>query len=164
MQKYVIHILVGCKKRESCRNLFKELKISPLASQYIPSLAICVINNKHQFTTNSEIHNKNKRQLNNLYPPRPNLPKYLNGMSYLGIKFYNNLPSYIKLTTKELQNQFQKLFTLTLLLFCRRIFFKTNLLEVLRFTQPATAVHQLLKLFKFHVYKHFFFVLLYIAI
>jgi len=36
-------------------------------------------------------------------------------------------------------------------------FFNTNLLEVLRFTQLAIHVYQLLKLFKFHVYKHFVF-------
>jgi hypothetical protein len=75
MQKYAIRILMGCKKRESCRNLFKKLKILPLASQYILSLATFVNNNTHQFTTNSEIHNKNKRRLNNFYPPKPNLPK-----------------------------------------------------------------------------------------
>jgi hypothetical protein len=60
---------MGCKKRELCRNLLRELKISPLASQYILSLAIFVINNKHQFTTNSEIHNKNTKQLNNIHEP-----------------------------------------------------------------------------------------------
>ena len=85
---------MACKKRESCRNLFRELKISPLASEYIPYLAIFVINNKHQFTANSEIHNT--RQLNNFHPPRPNLSKYLKGISYIGNKIYNNLPSCIK--------------------------------------------------------------------
>jgi len=25
MQKYIIHIMMGCKKRESCRNLFRKL-------------------------------------------------------------------------------------------------------------------------------------------
>ena len=87
---------MDCRKKESCRNLFRELKISPSASQNILSLVIFVINNKHQFTTNSEIHNKNTRQLNNFHPPIPNLSKDLIGISYLGIKVYNSLPSCIK--------------------------------------------------------------------
>jgi hypothetical protein len=87
---------MGCKKTELCRNLFRELKISPLASQYTLSLAIFVINNKNQFTTNSEIHNKSTRQRHNFHPPRCNLFKYLKGISYLGIKVYNNFPSCIK--------------------------------------------------------------------
>jgi hypothetical protein len=69
-----------------------------------------VINNKNQFTTNSEIHNQNTRQLNNIHQPGPNLSKYLKVTSYLGIKFHNNLPSCIKDkidNPKKVQNQFK---------------------------------------------------------
>jgi hypothetical protein len=131
-----------------------------LASQYIPSLAIFVINNKHQFTTNSEIHNKNTRQLNNFHPPRPNLSKCLKGISHLGIMVYNNLSSCIKGKIDK-----QKSFKISLknfsLVHCfysvEEVFFKTNLLKVLRFTQPPIGIYQLLKLFKFHAYKHLVF-------
>ena len=78
-----------------------------------------VINNKNQLTTNSCIHNKNTRQLNNIHQPRPNLSKYLKVTSYLGIKVHNNLPSCINDKTdnpKKVQNQFKKNFTLTLFL------------------------------------------------
>jgi hypothetical protein len=35
--------MVGCGYRESCRELFKELKILPLSSQYIFSLLLFVV-------------------------------------------------------------------------------------------------------------------------
>jgi hypothetical protein len=34
LQKKVIRIMLGCGNRVSCRNIFKELEILPLASQY----------------------------------------------------------------------------------------------------------------------------------
>ena len=35
LQKYIIRIILGCKSRDSFRNLCKELKILPLLSQYV---------------------------------------------------------------------------------------------------------------------------------
>ena len=35
MQKNIIRIMLGCKKRVSCRNVFRKFKILTLASQYI---------------------------------------------------------------------------------------------------------------------------------
>jgi len=46
MQKRVIKILMGSGYRESCRELFKELKILPFASQYIFSLLLFVVLNR----------------------------------------------------------------------------------------------------------------------
>ena len=43
MQKKAIRIIRGRGNRESCRNLFKELNILPLMSQYILSLHLCQI-------------------------------------------------------------------------------------------------------------------------
>jgi hypothetical protein len=56
----------------SCRNLFKRLEILPLASQYILSLMLFVVNNKNLFILNSEKHNTSTRQLNNVYQPIAN--------------------------------------------------------------------------------------------
>jgi hypothetical protein len=61
MQKKVIRIIMGCGSRESCRNLFQELNILPLMSQYIVSLLTFVSNNRDQYITNSETHNINTR-------------------------------------------------------------------------------------------------------
>ena len=44
MQKrVVIRVIMGCGYRESCRELFKELKILPLSSQYIFTLLLLVV-------------------------------------------------------------------------------------------------------------------------
>jgi len=51
---HTIHILEGCGNRVSCRNLFKKLQILPLASQYMLSLLIFVVQNKNLFMTNNE--------------------------------------------------------------------------------------------------------------
>jgi hypothetical protein len=105
--------MMGCKKGESCRNLLRELQILHLVSQYILSLAILVINIKHQYTINSEIYNKHTKQLNNIHEPRPNLSKYLKGISYLAIKGYKYLPSCIKGKiddSKKLQKSVQESF------------------------------------------------------
>ena len=77
MHKYIIRIMMSCKnKRESCGHSFRKLKIMPLPSQYVLCLLLFVINNRNQFTINSEIHNINSRQFNNCHQPRYNLSKY----------------------------------------------------------------------------------------
>jgi hypothetical protein len=53
MHKCIVRIVMGCKRRESCRHLFRKLKILPLPSQCILTLLLFVINNRNQFTINS---------------------------------------------------------------------------------------------------------------
>jgi hypothetical protein len=77
MHKYIIRIMMSCKKkRESCWHLFRKLKILPLPSQYVLSLLLFVINNRNRFTINSEIYNINITQFNNFHQPTYNLSKY----------------------------------------------------------------------------------------
>jgi len=76
MQKKAIRIITGCGNRESCRNLFKELNILLLMSQYILSLLTFVSNNREQYFANSEIHNINIRHTSNLHLPRAHLNIY----------------------------------------------------------------------------------------
>jgi len=73
MQKRVTKIIVVCKSRDSCWNLFQKLKILPLKSQYIFSLLLFVVNNKDQFTVNSATYNTNTRQSTNLHLLQTNL-------------------------------------------------------------------------------------------
>jgi hypothetical protein len=70
-----------CKRRESCRHLFRKLKILPLVSQYILSFSLFVVNNRNQFKIHSEIHSINSRHFCNLYQPRFNLSKYQKGLN-----------------------------------------------------------------------------------
>jgi hypothetical protein len=52
MQKRAIRIIMGRGNRQSCRNLFKELNILPLMSQYILSLLTFVSNNREKYFAN----------------------------------------------------------------------------------------------------------------
>jgi len=96
MQIKAIRIIMGHGNRESCRNLFKELKILPLMSQYILSLLIFVSNNREQYFANSEIHNINTRHPSNLHLTRAHLNIYQKAVYYSGIKIFNSLPQDIK--------------------------------------------------------------------
>jgi hypothetical protein len=99
MQKKAIRIIMGRGNRESCRNLFKELHILPLMSQYILSLLTFVPNNRVQYYANSEIHNVNTRHTSNLHLPTAHLNIYQKAVYYSGIKTFNSLPQDIKTYT-----------------------------------------------------------------
>jgi hypothetical protein len=60
MKKKIIRMMTGCNNRAS-RNLLRELEILPLASQYIFSLMLFMVNNKSVFVLNSDKHNVNVR-------------------------------------------------------------------------------------------------------
>jgi hypothetical protein len=98
IQKRLIRIITNSRTRDSCRELFKSLEILPLYSQYIFSLSIFVIKNKHLFSTNNQIHSAatHTRFKTNLHPPIANLTKFQKGVYYSGIKILNNLPHDIK--------------------------------------------------------------------
>jgi len=95
-QKRAIRIITNSHSNTSCHNLFKELKILSLQSQYILLLAVYVAKNIVDFTINSDIHSINTRHKSSLYPPLLWLTKYQKGVYYTGIKIYNCLPLKIK--------------------------------------------------------------------
>jgi hypothetical protein len=78
------------------QQLFKELKILPVQSQYIFSILSFVIKNKDQYQFNSQVHKINTRQTSNLYLPSANLTIDQKGVYYSEIKIYNHLPAAIK--------------------------------------------------------------------
>ena len=73
-----------------------KLEILPLYSQYIYSISIFVIKNKHLFYTNNQIHSTHTRFKTNLHPPTANLTKFQKAVYYSAIKIFNNLPHEIK--------------------------------------------------------------------
>jgi hypothetical protein len=93
LQKRVIRIITNSRNRDSCRELFKKLKILPLQLQYVLSHLLLVVKNQEQFKFNSEI---NTRYNNNFRYPICNLAVSQKGTYYFGIKVFNNLPSSIK--------------------------------------------------------------------
>jgi len=78
-KKKAIRIMEGSGNRVSCRNLFKKLQILPLTSQYKLSLLMFVVQNKNLFSTNTENHNIDTIQRNNLHLPQANLTIYQKG-------------------------------------------------------------------------------------
>ena len=55
-----------------------------------------VAKNKQLFVLNSDTHSKSTRQLDNLHHPITNLTVYQQGVHYMGVKVFNNLPPHIK--------------------------------------------------------------------
>jgi hypothetical protein len=49
LQKRIIRIIIGARSKDSCREFFKTLQILPLASQYIFSIALFMIQNENLF-------------------------------------------------------------------------------------------------------------------
>ena len=96
LQKKAVRIIMGARPRDSCRELFKHLRILPLQSQYILSLLLFIVDNKNLFHVNSEVHSINTRQNFHLHQPQANLTLYQKGAYYSGIKVFNNLPPNIK--------------------------------------------------------------------
>jgi hypothetical protein len=80
IQKRKVRIIMNSSKNASCRQLFKELNILPIQSQYICSILLFVTKNKDQFLFNSQVHKINTRQTSNLYLPTANLATYQKGV------------------------------------------------------------------------------------
>ena len=100
LQKKMIRIITNTRPRDSCREVFKSMKIMTY-SKHIYSLVFYTINNKHLFDTNGEIHKYKTRNNNNLHRPIANLSKFNKGAYKSGIKVFNHLPQYIKTFTND---------------------------------------------------------------
>ena len=83
------------------KELLKKLEILPLYSQYIFSISIFVIKNKHLFYTNNQTHSIHTRFKTDLHPPTANLTKLQKAVYYSAIKIFNNLPHNIKDSANE---------------------------------------------------------------
>ena len=101
IQKRAVRIITNSRTRDSCRKLFQRLEILPLYSQYIFSISMFVVKNKHLYNTNNQIHSFHTRHKTNLHQPIANLTKYQKGVYYSGVKIFNNLPKEIKDLTNQ---------------------------------------------------------------
>jgi hypothetical protein len=72
IQKRTIRIITNSGRYDSCRQLFKQLQILTLPSQYMFSLLVFVAKNRHLFLSNSDIHDKNVHHNCNLHLPTTN--------------------------------------------------------------------------------------------
>jgi hypothetical protein len=80
IHKRIIRVITNSRRSGSCRELFKQLDILPLQSQYIYSLLLFINKNKDDFLLNSQVHRIDTRQNSNLYLPSANLTIYQRGV------------------------------------------------------------------------------------
>jgi len=73
VQKRAIRIITNKCGRESCRTLFKQLKILTLFSQYVVSVLVFMTRNMNLCTFNREIHSINTRSSFDLHLQSTNL-------------------------------------------------------------------------------------------
>ena len=97
---------MNARNRDSCHQVFKNLKILPLKSQYIFFLLLFVAINRDLYELNLEIHNINTTFSCDFHTPTANLKTFQKGPFYFGIKFLNHLPTSIKNTSHDI-NQFR---------------------------------------------------------
>jgi hypothetical protein len=98
LQKKAVRAVLGYGNTVSCRNIFKELGILLLASQYLFSLLLFILYNKPLFSSYIDSHTTATRQSQDLYSPQANLTVYQKGVYYAGVKMFNKLPTEIKST------------------------------------------------------------------
>jgi hypothetical protein len=104
LQKKIGKLMAGVKPINSCRSVFKKLKILALPCQYIFSLMNFTVNNQEHFQINSAIHSVNTRNKNQLHRPIANLSFFQKSAYYAGIKIFNTLPSSLtSLVNKKTQ-------------------------------------------------------------
>jgi len=102
LQKKIVRIITNTGVRESCREAFKNMEIMTY-SQYIFSLILFTVKNKHLFTSNREIHKYITRNNTNLHLPTVNKTKFYKGPYISGSKAFNHLPRHIKILVDDLK-------------------------------------------------------------
>jgi hypothetical protein len=101
IEKHIIRIIMNAETRDSCRELFRNLKILSFYSQYIFSLSQFFVNSKYWYKSNQEIHSFNTRYSVNLHLPTSYLAVFQRGAYYFGIRVFNHLPPSIKSLSDE---------------------------------------------------------------
>ena len=87
---------MGVRTRDSCGELFKIVRLLPLTSQYIFTLALFVVNKKSLFMEYSQLHNIKTRNNASLFQSSSHLTVYQKVPYYFGIKVHNKLPFQTK--------------------------------------------------------------------
>jgi hypothetical protein len=87
---------MNADNRIPCDEHLKKLKILPLHSQYLKSVALFVVKNTDDFVFNSEFLSISTRYRSDLHIPTERLTKYQKCVYYLGIRIFNYLPQNIK--------------------------------------------------------------------
>jgi len=79
------------------------MEILDFYSQFMFSLLLYMLNNKHLFTKNLEVHINDIRSANIFHLHFINLTKYQNATNYAGIKIFNHLPTHMQCVANGIQ-------------------------------------------------------------
>ena len=74
---------MGYSSTDFCCELFKNLEVLLLRSQYIFSLPLFVVKNRELFRSNSDVHNINTRYISDLHLPIANLATFQKGVFFI---------------------------------------------------------------------------------
>lgn len=93
----------------SLREIFKEINILTVASQYILANIMYVHQNSNQFKKRCDFHNINTRNKNKIATPALRLHKVQNSFLGLSVRFYNKIPEdIINLPINKFKNHIKK--------------------------------------------------------
>lgn len=106
LQKRAIRIIMKLKYDESAKEHFKALRILTVYGQYILDTILIAKNNETPLDFNYKPHPYNTRNKNYITKTCHNLKFYEKKPTYVGMKFFLNLPSKIKNITN--MNKFKK--------------------------------------------------------
>lgn len=111
LQKRALRVMVGMGTRESCRELFRSMRIMTLPSIFIYQLLLYVRGNMENFRSLGLHHNYNTRSASLLEIPQHRLTLFEKSPDYLAIKVYNKLPpKYLTLSINRFKATIRELF------------------------------------------------------
>lgn len=110
LQRKAARIIGGLGYRDECRQIFINLSILTLPSEYILQSLSYVKENEHKFIKQTNVHDHNTRNKNELIPTYCRIGKCQNRPEYIAVKLYNKLPTDIKeLPLKTFQSKIKSI-------------------------------------------------------
>jgi hypothetical protein len=94
LQKRAVRAIYNLRRRDSLRDLFKEIDLT-LAGQYIYENLVYVRKHLNSFVKKSDVHNLNTRNKNKLAVPKFRLEKTRGSFLGKGIAFLNKVPQEV---------------------------------------------------------------------
>lgn len=105
-QKRIIRAMTGAFPLDSCRPLFKRLRILPVCCLYILDVLVYAFGNRHRYSFNQDMHSHNTRCRGNIRLPFPTCEKFRASPEYVGSSLLNGLP--LQMRNCETVKQFKK--------------------------------------------------------
>ena len=96
LQKQAIRILAGAGPIDSCKELFGDLKILPLAALYVSQILLFFKKYPHYMDHAKPTHNYGTRHKDNYVFSKHKTQAFEKGAMYAGQIFYNKLPNHVK--------------------------------------------------------------------